>query len=103
MILNDILKNLKNNGNKTFYVNNNEKYTYEMMYKSVKCLYSYLKECRVNKEPVIVYGHKSVFMIVCFLTCSFLGIPYVPVDSTLPKDRIKDIIDTVNPKLIFNT
>lgn len=103
MILNDILNSLKNNGNKVFYVNNNEKYTYEMMYKSVKCLYSYLKECHVSKEPVIVFGHKSVFMIVCFLACSFLGIPYVPVDSALPKDRIKDIIDNVNPKVIFNT
>lgn len=103
MILNDILNSFKDNGNKVFYVSNSEKYTYGEMYISIKKLYLYLKDCYKTKEPVIVYGHKSIYMIICFLACSFLGIPYVPIDNTLPKERIKDILDTVNPKLILNT
>jgi long-subunit acyl-CoA synthetase (AMP-forming) len=42
-------------------------------------------------------------MLVCFLACSFLGIPYVPIDESVPKNRIMDILEKVKPQFILNT
>lgn len=103
MILNEILKELENNNDKTIYINNQKEYTYKDMYEYVKNMYFYLKKITNSKTPIIVYGHKSIFMIVCFLACSFLGIPYVPIDESFPKKRILNILNNVNPQIILNT
>lgn len=33
-----------------------------------------------NKNPIVVYGHKNPYMIVCFLACVKSGRAYCPVD-----------------------
>lgn len=103
MILNDILNNLKNGKDEILYKNDKEKYTYYQVYNFVLNMYEYLMENNTEKKPVIVYGHKSVYMIVCFLACSFAGIAYVPVDDAFPRKRTEDIISSVKPELIINT
>lgn len=40
-------------------------------------------------------------MKAAFLACSFAGIPYVPIDVSMPIDRIKLIIKQVNPSFII--
>ena len=63
-----------------------------------------------SKTPVVVYGHKDPYMLVCFLACVKSGRAYCPVDISVPAERIKDIIEVtkspvilaVNP-LPFNT
>ena len=34
--------------------------------------------------PVIVYGHKNPYMIVCFLACVKAGRAYCPIDVNVP-------------------
>lgn len=103
MILNDILNNLKNGKDHILYKNDKEKYTYFEVYNCVFNMYNYLMENNKLKKPVIVYGHKSVYMIACFLACSFAGMAYVPIDDSFPKKRTEDIIYSINPKIIINT
>lgn len=103
MILNDILNNLKNGKDKILYKNDKEKYTYNEVYYYVQNMYEYLMENSTKKKPVIVYGHKSVYMIACFLACSFAGIAYVPVEDAFPRRRTEDIINSVKPEFIINT
>ena len=54
-----------------------------------------------EKRPVIVYGYKDVYMKATFLACSFAGITYVPIDESIPKERVDLIINQVNPYCII--
>ena len=51
--------------------------------------------------PVIVYGHKNPYMIVCFLACVKAGRAYCPQDISIPESRVRDTIESVHPSLIF--
>lgn len=46
-----------------------------------------------NDAPVIVYGHMEPFMLVCFLAAVKSGRAYIPVDTSIPEERVKKIID----------
>ena len=54
-----------------------------------------------DKTPIVVYGHKSIYMLVCFMACVKSGRAYVPIDTSLPKSRINEIIEAVEPPLIL--
>ena len=101
MILDDILKILKSNSNSIAYRIGENKYTYKQLYKYVCNIYHFLLENNKNKKPVVVYGAKEIYMKASFLACSFAGIPYVPIDVNIPQDRIKSIINQVNPNIII--
>lgn len=59
-------------------------------------------EYKDDKSPIVIYGHKDHEMLISFLACSKSGHAYIPIDITFPKDRIKDIIESSNPKLFIN-
>lgn len=101
MILEEILNNLKKDNNKDVYSNGKLDFKYKTLYKSVKNLYNYLVKYVKDKTPIIVYGHKSIYMVICFLACSFAGIPYVPIDISISEERLKKIIENIKPKLIL--
>lgn len=54
-----------------------------------------------NKKPIVVYGHKSPLMLAAFLACVKTGHPYCPVDISMPKDRLSDIVDASETKLLI--
>ncbi|EHJ07603.1 D-alanine--poly(phosphoribitol) ligase subunit DltA [Staphylococcus simiae] len=56
-----------------------------------------------SKQPMILYGHMSPYMIVGMIGAIKAGCGYVPVDTSIPEDRIKMIIEKVQPEYIFNT
>ena len=59
----------------------------------------YFKE---DKTPIIVFGHKDHLMLVCFLACAKGGHPYIPVDSSTPVSRLRDIFTISGAKLLIN-
>jgi len=66
-------------------------------------LASYLiEEYGNDKTPVIVYGHKQHEMLICFLACVKAGYAYIPIESSLPTERIKAIIEGSGAKTMFN-
>lgn len=76
--------------------------TYKELKEKSDALAFYLTERYGNdKTPIVVYGHKQHNMLICFLACVKSGHAYVPVDSSLPLERIKDIIISSEAKLIF--
>ena len=101
MILDEILENLKECSNEKVYSNGEIVVTYKALYKYTKNLYNYIIKSKKDNMPIIVYGHKSIYMIACFLACSFAGIAYVPVDSSVPVSRLKEIISNVNSQFIL--
>ena len=97
MILDDILKILKNKSDNKAYTINEKSYTYKEVYKYVCNLYNFLLQENKQKKPVAIYGHKDIYMKVAFLACSFAGITYIPIDESIPEKRVKLIIEQVNP------
>lgn len=85
-------------------ISGNDSICYRNLWQESDRLACYLKEmCKTDKTPVIVYGHKHPYMLVAFLACVKSGRAYVPVDISVPRDRVERIIDEVRPKLILTT
>ena len=101
MMLNEILNVLKNGKEKIAYAYNGKCYSYAAFYKFVCNIYKYLLEHNLDKKPIIVYGHKDIYMKACFVASSMAGITYVPIDNSIPNERVNDIIIQVNPYCII--
>ena len=54
-------------------------------------------------HPVIIYGHKEVKFIVSIVACISLKMPYIPVDTIYPEERLKKILDIVDSAILINT
>ena len=54
-----------------------------------------------DKQPIVVYGHKSPLMLAAFLACVKTGHPYCPVDISMPQERLKDIVEASGTKLLI--
>lgn len=50
-------------------------------------------------KPVVVYIDRNIRSIISFLAVVYSGNFYVPVDASLPKERLQSILDTLNPIL----
>ena len=66
-------------------------------------LAEYLDKSLCEKKPVIVYGHKNPYMIICFLACVKSGRAYCPIDISVPLNRVEAIIHEVEPEVILTT
>ena len=101
MILNEFLNILKNGKESIAYTVDDKSYTYQDLYKYVCNIYEFILMENKENKPIIIYGHKQVYMKACFLACSFAGITYVPIDENAPKERINQIIEQIEPKIII--
>ena len=54
-----------------------------------------------DKRAIVVYGHKSPWMITCFLAAVRSGRPYIPVDSSFPVDRVTSIVSESDASLVI--
>lgn len=53
-----------------------------------------------EKRPVVVYVDRSVFSIISFLGVVYSGSAYVPLDASMPKERMKKILKELDPSII---
>ena len=60
-----------------------------------------LKGRIMTRKPIPVYGHKSPWMLVCFLACVRAGVPYCPIDTSVPSGRVRMILQALDPELIL--
>ena len=95
------------NSSKEVYINNiyqDENLTYKNLIEYSDKLAFYLEEkLGEDKNPIVVYGHKHPFMLVYFLACVKSGRAFCPVDINTPKDRVEEIVETVESKLVLVT
>lgn len=100
----DIIRTLKEHGencpNQVAVKHNDEILTYEALNSFANQLAIILKNA---KTPLILYGHMSPFMIVGMIGSMKAGCGYVPLDTSIPQDRILSIINKIEPQFIFNT
>src|SRR5699024_6649806 len=56
-----------------------------------------------ESKPLVLYGHMSPFMIVGMFASMKVGCGYVPIDTSIPHDRLQTIIDKIDGQYMFNT
>ncbi|MFN8411483.1 MAG: D-alanine--poly(phosphoribitol) ligase subunit DltA [Anaerolineales bacterium] len=75
--------------------------TYQQLTSQSNTLAQYLLNQFPNDtSPIAILGHKQVEMLVGFLGCIKAGHPYVPLDSSLPTQRIEGIVRTAGATLL---
>ena len=52
-------------------------------------------------DAIIIYGHKSIEMVVSILGCLISNRAYIPIDLHTPDDRINKIIEMTNASLVI--
>lgn len=102
----NILKQLafyaRNHGQNVAVRSGDSYFTYEQLDLYSSRLAGYIQQtCGSNKAPVVVYGHKEIYMILCFLASVKSGRAYCPLDKSMPEDRIRVIINETDPSMIF--
>lgn len=102
----NILKNIKEtaalHGERVAVKSKEGELTYAQLEEYSNKLAVWLKgNYKNSKTPVVVYGHKNPYMLVCFLACVKSGRGYCPQDLSIPMIRVIDTIESVNPDVIF--
>ncbi len=52
-----------------------------------------------DRSPVAVVGHKEPEMLIAFLGAVKAGHPYIPMDASLPAQRIEQVVEAANVRL----
>jgi len=55
----------------------------------------------VKKHPVLVYGDKEAFFLAVILSCYRMSLPFIPVNNSLPKNRIEKIIEQTQSRVMI--
>lgn len=80
-----------------------DRMTYRELWETSESLSSFLRGGGACKgAPVVVYGHKSPWMIACFLACLKSGRPYVPIDAfSVPARRVASILSQLDGPFVL--
>jgi Non-ribosomal peptide synthetase modules and related proteins len=101
MFINRIKSNCLKLKSKTVYICGESNLTYGELWEKATNLAAFLESN--GSSPVIVYGHKSPYMIISFLACIISGRAYVPCDISVPPLRIESIISATKSELMIAT
>ena len=93
MVTDSIRQTAELYGSRTAFHSRYGEITYGQLWKMSGRLAFFLQDkLKDDRSPVVVYGHKDPLMLVCFLACVRSGRAYCPVDTSVPEDRVLDII-----------
>ena len=86
---------------KTAYVDSERSVTFGELKKNAFSIATHLVSRLKVGEPVVVYIDKSISCIEGFLGTAYANDFYVPIDTAMPDDRVKLILDTLEAKVIL--
>lgn len=87
---------------RAFFNSRGQSLTYGELKERSDTLAHRLLERDDSRRPIVVYGHKSPLMLVCFLACAKSGHAYVPIDPAYPASRVIDICDQLVTPLVLD-
>lgn len=80
-----------------------EQMTYKELDESSEALAAFLiKNYGESKEPVVIYGNKDNLILSIMMAALKSGRAYIPLDVTFPIDRVQQVINEVDAKVVFN-
>lgn len=97
--LNELEKIVHQYKNTIAYKNQDESITYCDLWNKANNLATSLM-CE-GTSPVIIYGNKSINMIISIIACLIANRTYIPIDLHFPFDRIKKIIKFSHSSLLI--
>ncbi len=100
-VLTAVAQHASHHGDRIFHVWRDQHLSFADLAHHSDQVAQYLLRTGSPGQPVLVFGHKQAWMPVCFLGAVKAGQPYVPVDSSLPAQRVADIIATSGAHTIF--
>ena len=74
--------------------------TYKELVQKSRAFGSYLATKAEQNSPIAILGDKSVSSIVSFFACVYAGCFYVPLNIRHPKERILNILNTLENPLV---
>lgn len=78
--------------------------TYALLWDKSRRLASLIHAKQLKRQtPIVVYGHMGIDMPVSFLGCVQAGHPYIPVDTSIPIERVRLIVEKSGAELVLNT
>ncbi|WP_317856150.1 amino acid adenylation domain-containing protein [Chakrabartyella piscis] len=75
--------------------------TFLELQQKAKEIGSFLVGYKKRNTPIAVMMEKTPMCIAAFLGCVYSGNFYTPIDSTMPKERILSILDTLQPEVLL--
>ena len=82
------------------HISGKEKLSYRRLSEDSNTLAAYLAETLADDpSPVAVVGHKEPEMLIAFLAAAKSGRAYIPIDTSLPSQRVKMIMETAGARL----
>lgn len=93
-------KIIKRNKDQIFYKINDKILTYNDLWIKANQLSNSLKS--QGNAPIIIYGDKSIEMIISIVACLLSRRPYIPISLYMPFQRIDSIIRLTNTSLLIN-
>jgi len=91
-------------GNKiAFKDSGGNKISFNQLYSSCKKIGSFIiDKIQIKEKPIVVITERNINSIASFLGVLFSGNFYVPVDATLPQERMAEMLKIIDPVLIIN-
>lgn len=101
-ILDYLKKDAEKYPNKTaIYDEINGSYSYSELELYGKKVASVILSKITSMKPIIVVVDKSVYSIIAFIGIVYSGRAYVPIDGSMPFERMHKIIDEIKPDMII--
>lgn len=95
---------VQKNPEKTVFADKEESITYAALLDQAQRIGSFIRErCAVKNRPVAVVIDRNIKSLILFLGVAYSGNFYVPVDHTMPIQRIHMILETLQPVLILSS
>jgi len=91
----------KNNPSKVAFADEFRTVTYQEMVNNAKKIGSFIAKKNIRNRPIAVYIERDVYSIEMFFGVVYSGNFYVPIDATMPKERVTLIFDTLKPAAIL--
>lgn len=80
-----------------------EELTYSELDKMSNAIASYfINEYKEDKSPIVIHGNKENLILVLMLGALKSGRAYIPLDVTFPVERVKQVIEEVEAKIVVN-
>lgn len=86
---------------KIAFAGKEEALSFQELLDSSKGVGSFLLRYEKRNAPVAVMMEKTPSSIAAFLGCVYSGNFYTPIDSTMPKERVLSILNTLEPQVLL--
>jgi D-alanine--poly(phosphoribitol) ligase subunit 1 len=84
------------------HISEDRRLSYAELESRANCLASHLTQMLpADKSPVVVVGHKEPEMLIAFLGVVKSGHPYVPLDLSIPRQRVEHIVQASGSQLVL--